>query len=48
MSDPLEEEIHCHYCGAFYKIEHSEPNPVEHCPFCGTLLELEYDEEDDY
>lgn len=44
---PAEEEIiECHYCGAYYRLEHSEPNPPEYCCFCGTVLELEHDEED--
>ena len=50
MIEPLEVvvAIDCHFCEASYKIEHSEPNPIEHCPFCGTLLEVEVDDEEDY
>ena len=47
MIEPLEVEvtIDCHFCGVSYRIEHSEPNPIEHCSFCGTLLEVEDDDE---
>ena len=50
MIEPLEVEvtIDCHFCGVHYKIEHSEPNPIEHCSFCGTLLEAEDESEQDY